>query len=116
MSYRIFISHRYADRDIAACLRSHLQAWGIPAENIATSASRVGTWALSESVRHALWNANLFFLIYTVPDEDWGYCMWEAGVASDPGSPDASVVVLQCGQDRPNLLQELAKGRLGLED
>jgi hypothetical protein len=40
-------------------------------------------------------------LLYTLPDHDWSYCMWECGVATDAASPDTRAIVLQFSEDAP---------------
>jgi hypothetical protein len=42
-------------------------------------------------------------LIYTSPEEDWSYCMWECGVATHPQSPETKIIVLQCGNRPPSV-------------
>lgn len=45
-------------------------------------------------------------LIYTSPDRDWDYCMWECGVATHSATEDTSVIVLQCGRQRPRVFAD----------
>jgi hypothetical protein len=39
--------------------------------------------------------------VFTSPEEDWSYCMWECGVATHPASPETEIVVFQCGPQPP---------------
>ena len=48
-----------------------------------------------------LWRTKLFLLVYTVPDDDWSWGMWEAGVALGAEGPDTRLVVFQCGKNAP---------------
>ena len=41
-------------------------------------------------------------LVFTTDSEDWSYCMWECGVATDPRDKhQTSVVVFQCTDNEP---------------
>ena len=102
----LFISHRHADRPIADALRKFVtdrsggriavfQSSSAEAEN-----ARVGR-ELQKELKEHLWAAGIVILVYTSPEEDWSYCMWECGVATHPQSPETKVVVLQCGSQAP---------------
>jgi hypothetical protein len=43
-------------------------------------------------LQKALWEAKAVIFVYTTTDNDWGYCMWECGVATTPGSPDTRII------------------------
>src|SRR5689334_4569151 len=97
----LFISHRHVDRSIADVLRKFVkdrsggritvfQSSSAQAEN-----PRVGR-ELQQELKQALWSAGVVLLVYTSPEEDWSYCMWECGVATHPASPETKIVVLQC--------------------
>jgi hypothetical protein len=101
----IFISHRHADHGIADILRQFiLQATAgrvkVFQSSFAGAAPEVGK-ILSKQLGEELYQAELVFLIYTVPDENWSYCMWECGVAFNPRKEDTKIVVLQCGKHVP---------------
>ena len=49
-------------------------------------------------------------MIYTTPNQDWGYCMWECGVATLPTSPETRIILFQCGDSAPSLFD----GQLGV--
>lgn len=59
-----------------------------------------------------LWKTDVLVLIYTGHDRDtdhdrdWDYCMWECGVAIHHESEDTSVIVLQCGRERPRVFAD----------
>lgn len=57
---------------------------------------------LSRELKDALAQAEVVILVFTTETEDWSYCMWECGVATDPRDEHrTSVVVLQCTGDEP---------------
>jgi hypothetical protein len=62
--------------------------------------------SLSREIRQAVWEAGVVILVYTSPSQDWNYCMWEVGIASDPESPEARIVVFQCGRQTPALFTD----------
>jgi hypothetical protein len=104
----LFISHRHADRPIADVLRKFVndrsggrvtvfQSSAAEAEN-----TRVGR-ELQKELKEHLWAAGVVLLVYTSPEEDWSYCMWECGVATHPSSPETKIIVLQCGPQAPSV-------------
>jgi len=104
----IFISHKHNDRAIATVVRGFIteQTSGkLPVfQSSDPSAKTPGVGrTLNAELRQALWGAGAVILVYTSPDEDWGYCMWECGVATLPDSPDTRIVLLQCGESAPSL-------------
>jgi TIR domain len=108
MSKLIFISHKHSDRAIANVIRSFIteQSSGnirvFQSSDAAARGPRTGRHLVSE-LRDALWEANAVILIYTTPDKDWGFCMWECGVATHPNSPDTRIIVIQCDEKAPDL-------------
>ena len=112
----LFISHRHADRPIADALRKFVtdrsggriavfQSSSAEAEN-----PRVGR-ELQKELKEHLWAAGIVILVYTSPEEDWSYCMWECGVATHPQSPETKVVVLQCGSAAAGGLRRCRPGQ-----
>lgn len=113
----IFISHRHADRAIADVFRQTIEdKWSIrprvrafQSSNVAGDhAPRVGE-PLTRELKTALANADVVLLIYTNSDEDWSYCMWECGVATNPESEDTRVIVFQCGEDFPAVFESCTR-------
>lgn len=109
MGYDIFISHRHTDKDIADVFTKHLRAWGIPEDSIFQSSNpkygaRVGK-QLTDELKQALVRAQVVFLIYTFADEDWSFCMWELGVATDPELDHTNSVVFCCSGDKPKVFE-----------
>lgn len=104
----IFISHKHSDRAIANVVRSFIteQSSGkirvFQSSDPSASGPRIARH-LNTELRKALWEASAIILIYTTSDKDWGYCMWECGVATLPESPDTNVIVLQCSSSVPEL-------------
>lgn len=97
----VFISHRHGDALIAQVVRKHLNLWGI-ANNVIFQSSEPGLGArpgerLTDEIKAALYQSKLVLLLYTRTDEDWSYCMFECGLATDPQKPEQTrIIVLQC--------------------
>jgi len=104
----IFISHKHSDRAIANVVRSFIteQSSGkvrvFQSSDPSAEGPRISR-SLKTELRDALWEASAVILVYTTPDKDWGYCMWECGVATHPASPDTRIIVLQCADTVPDL-------------
>src|SRR3954453_8886931 len=98
----LFISHRHVDKPIADVLRQFVTERSGGRISVFQSSSaqaegaRVGR-EVQRELKENLWQAGVIVLIYTSPDEDWSYCMWECGVATHPGSPETKILLLQCG-------------------
>lgn len=110
----LFISHRHGDRLIADVLRKFVtdrsggriavfQSSSAQAEN-----PRVGR-ELQKELKEHLWAAGVVILVFTSPEEDWSYCMWECGVATHPASPETKIVVLQCGPQPPTVYADAVR-------
>jgi hypothetical protein len=104
----IFISHKHSDRAIATVVRSFITEVSNGNVRVFQSSDAEGLGPrvarhLVTELRDALWEAGMVILIYTTPDKDWGYCMWECGVAMRPDSPDTNITVLQCGDWTPDV-------------
>ena len=104
----VFISHKHSDRAIATVIRSFVTEQTRSTVDVFQSSDptaatpQVGR-TLNTDLRKALWNAGAVILIYTSPDQDWGYCMWECGVATVEDSPDTRIILLQCSDSAPSL-------------
>jgi hypothetical protein len=110
----LFISHRHGDRPIADVLRRFVtdRSGGRIAVFQSSSAQaqnpRVGR-ELQKELKEHLWAAGVVVLVFTSPEEDWSYCMWECGVATHPASPETKIVVLQCGPKAPSVYADAVR-------
>ncbi len=108
----VFISHRHSDRAIGEALAQFLNRRSSGGVRVHLSSSpgfegpRLGR-PLNEELKRALGASDLVVLIYTSETEDWSYCMWECGVATDPNDEKPTkVVVFQCGRQVPKPYDE----------
>jgi len=107
----LFISHRTADREIADVVRAFItDRTGGDVVVYQTSSSDAQAPKIGRNVNRelmkALWKTDVLLLIYTSQDKDWGYCMWECGVATHSASEDTNVIVLQCGRQLPRVFAD----------
>jgi hypothetical protein len=112
----LFISHKHSDKPIADVIhdfvrdRSGDRVRVFQSSSASAEGPRLGR-NLTQELADALWEASMVILVYTSPDHDWSYCMWECGVATDPRSPDTRPVLFQCGDERPDVFA----GSLGVD-
>lgn len=103
----LFISHKHSDSDIASAVAEVIKRRTLGAVRIFQSSNwkfdgpRYGG-GLDAQLRRALWDADALILIYTSEDQNWHYCMYECGVATQSDSPETNIVVFQCGRDVPS--------------
>lgn len=102
----IFISHKTSDSKIATVIAKFIRDRSQNVVDIFLSSNwkfegpRFGP-GLNNELMTKLWNTDVLILVYTSADQDWSYCLWECGVASDSGSPNTRMIVFQCGIDVP---------------
>jgi hypothetical protein len=106
----LFVSHKHSDRTIADALRNWINDCSLGAVTVYQStfpdnAPRVGA-PLNEELRRQLHDSRVVICVFTSPDEDWSYCMWECGVATDPMNEDTRIVVFQFEDAYPPPFQD----------
>jgi hypothetical protein len=111
----VFISHRHADKAIAEVVATFLDERSAGAATIHCSSHTdfrrpTAGDSLGLSLKRALGSSDVVVLIFTSEAEDWSWCMWECGVATDPHDERSTkVVVLQCGESAPRPYGELVR-------
>lgn len=107
MRTQIFVSHKHADKAIAKVVSSFIKKATSNQVGIHNSSDpdfegpRIGK-SLNDQLKQALAQSDVVLLVYTSEDQDWQYCMWECGIATDPwDSHPTDIVVLQCGNTAP---------------
>ncbi|MET0663138.1 MAG: toll/interleukin-1 receptor domain-containing protein [Ilumatobacteraceae bacterium] len=100
---RVFISHKHSDKRIAEAIATFIkrttanQVVVFDSSSSAFESPRMGKNVNTE-LKEALARSDVVLLVYTAAGDDWQYCMWECGVATDPRDEHlTSVVVLKCG-------------------
>ena len=105
---RLFISHREADKAAAKAVANRLGMISNRLEIYLASDSqfegpRVGK-SVNGQLAEALAQTSLVLLLYTGPDKDWSWCMWECGVATDPNEEVATnIVTMQLSGTAPKV-------------
>jgi len=108
----VFVSHKHSDREIAETLARFVKKATAGNVRVHLSSSpdfdgpRLGQ-PLNDQLKRALAAADAVILVFTNDSEDWSYCMWECGVATNPNDPHpTSVVVVQCTPDEPKVFRD----------
>ena len=103
----VFVSHKHSDREIAETIARFVKNRTAGKVRVHLSSSpdfegpRLGK-PLNDELKGALGAAEAVILVFTSETEDWSYCMWECGIATNPNDPrPTSVVVVQCGPNEP---------------
>ncbi len=117
---QVFISHRHDDRELANVIREFIRSTTAGAVDVYQttyegSGPEFGR-VLSKELGEELDRSEVVLLLYTVPDENWSYCMWECGVAYNPRREDTRIIVMQCGMDAPAPLSDSVRVRLDDEN
>jgi hypothetical protein len=104
----LFLSHRHRDNAIATVIREFIDTRTAGAIRVFQSSSatvdgpRIGR-QLDKELVASLWEAGVVILLYTMPDHDWSWCMWECGVATHPRDDDTRTILFQCAGAAPPL-------------
>ena len=107
----VFISHRPADKGIADILKNVLQTWGSDNLCVYQSADlRENCFdegrCLTDAQKKILTNTNVLFLIHTINDNDWYFCMYECGLATSMNGNEVKIVVFQFSSSVPASLED----------
>ena len=93
----IFVSHRLEDGEIAEMIGDALKDLSQDVELFVAQNSQHRNAEfgknLSDDVARILDETELVLLIYTNEDQDWSWCMWETGVATNPRNPEGTRIV-----------------------
>jgi hypothetical protein len=107
MTHNLFISHKHSDTRIAKVVADFVESRTLGQVSVHMSSDprykgpRLGK-NINQELCAALYHCDVLLLLYTSADEDWSYCMFECGVATDPQSPRTNIIVFQCGADVPS--------------
>jgi hypothetical protein len=107
MTHNLFISHKHSDTHVAKVLADFVENRALGQVSVHMSSDprykgpRLGK-NINQELCTALYHCDVLLLLYTSADEDWSYCMFECGVATDPQSPRTNIIVFQCGADAPS--------------
>jgi TIR domain len=101
----VFVSHKHSDREIAEAVARFVKNRTAGKVRVHLSSNpdfegpRLGK-PLNQELKRALGAADAVILLFTSETEDWSWCMWECGIATDPNdSCPTTVIVVQCGPD-----------------
>jgi hypothetical protein len=97
----IFISHRHEDKALADVIGGFMRSRSAGQVDVyqSSDANSEGPKAggqLTDELEQALWRAGRVVLVYTRKDADWGWCLYECGVALQPNTPPTKLTVFTC--------------------
>lgn len=107
----IFISHRHEDKPLADVVANFLRGRSAGQVDVHQSSDansegpKPGS-RLTKSLQDALWRAGRVILIFTRKDANWGWCLFECGVALRPDSPPTLFTVFTSGEAAPPQLAD----------
>ena len=94
----VFISHRNEDRLIANVIKNNLEIWANYKINVTQFTSpqhalRIGE-PLNEELISRLGVSYLVILVYTYPDDDWAFCMYELGAVAEKNKAEGNTRIV----------------------
>lgn len=104
----VFVSHKHKDKELAKIVGSLLRTlsgFTIDAFVSSSTDSKGPGFGqnIDDELKSALAKTGLVVLVYTDPTENWDWCMWECGVATDPNdTTPTNVVVFTFGGEPPD--------------
>ena len=119
----VFVSHKHSDAAIATVISNFISKASAGAVKVHNSSNpnfegpRIGK-NLNNELKKALAQAQVVILIFTSEGEDWQYCMWECGVATDPRdeTPETKIAVFQVTQDSSRVFHDQVVFKNDAED
>ena len=117
----LFISHKHADKEIATAISKFITQKTMGKIAIHQSSAyaldgpRLGA-NINAELNQKLWDCDSLLLVYTSVDNDWSYCMYECGVATNPKSGETRIIVFQCGKDAPGLYKDKLRVNVRLQE
>ena len=107
--FRVFISHKHEDHEVATTVAECLQRVAAPVECF-VSGSDIGAgtdW--NREIREALKRSHLLILLFTNPSQNWDWCLYEAGLFTrlDEENVHAVVSFFQPDGTAPRVLENL---------
>ncbi len=109
----LFVSHRHKNDAVAKVLYDFLRQRALGRVELFMSSRAEAALApgsgLKAGLGEKLSKASAVALVYTTSDEDWSYCMWECGLATDPSTPSTRIIVFQCTDDIPRVYADAVR-------
>ena len=107
----IFISHKHSDLKIADALSTWLTQVSANGLDVFQSSNGLRHTpgmgrTLTDEIKSAAFQASVMFVIYTEPEDDWDWVMYEVGLAHEPTTPLTKIVLVQCGAAAPAVLRD----------
>lgn len=111
----IFVSHRHDDKLVAQALSDELRLWTTGVQpGVKVFQSSDPEWSpvnsggvINDELLNVLADVDVLLMVYTIPERDWSWVMWEAGVSLYPkaNDPNTTIIVFNCLDNIPNPMQ-----------
>jgi hypothetical protein len=75
----VFISHRHEDRSLAELVETHLRTLGQETVDVHVSHNMPGGTDYRHWIKRHIHKSDVFVLLFTEPDANWEWCIFEAG-------------------------------------
>ena len=99
-SFKIFISHKLQDRNLALAIKNELSKYSEDLRFFLSSELSPGTdWA--SEIRSHLNEAHLMLLLFFDPSGDWDWCLYEAGLFAGPSGEGRPIVCIHSPDIQP---------------
>jgi hypothetical protein len=115
-----FISHKHVDEDIAKVFADFInrQSGGRVRVHLSSNWKYEGAryGSLSHGLREALRESEALMLIYTNPDQNWDYCMYEWGVSQHEDSKPTRTILVHTTKSVPAPLSDEVRYNAAVDD
>lgn len=78
--FRIFVSHKHSDADLAGVVQDQLEGLSPMFECFVSGRNITSGSDWSRAITMALGRSHLLLLLFTVPARNWDWCLYEAGL------------------------------------
>ena len=116
----LFISHKHVDEELAKVFADFVMKQSVGRVRVHLSSNwkyegaRYGS--LSHGLREALREAEALLLIYTNPDQNWDYCMYEWGVSQHQDSKPTRTLLFHTTKTVPAPLSDEVRYNAAVDD
>ena len=107
--FRVFISHKHEDHEVATTVAKWLESISTSLECFVSGSDIAAGTDWNREIREALKTSHLLVLLFTNPSHNWDWCLYEAGLFTRLDEEDVRAVVSLFHPDgtTPRVLENL---------